>query len=103
MNMSSSTDVEIGSLITRSPEIKGGRPRVAGTGITVKRIAAWHQSGMQPEEIAAQFEHLNLAQVHAALAYYYGNRQEIEADIADEAAEYDRLYAESKTGSKPKP
>ena len=54
MNMSSSTDVEIGSLITRSPEIKGGRPRIAGTGITVKRIAAWHQSGMQPEEIAAR-------------------------------------------------
>ena len=46
---------------------------------------------MAPEEIAAQYGHLTLAQVHAALAYYYANRQEIEADLSNEAAEYQRL------------
>ena len=49
--MKSPTPVEIGSLITRSPDIKGGSPRVAGTGVTVKRIAGWHSLGMTPEEI----------------------------------------------------
>jgi len=42
--------------------------------------------GMSPEEIALEFPHLNLAQVHAALAYYHANREEIEADIAQEDA-----------------
>jgi hypothetical protein len=50
---------------------------------------------MGPEEIAAQYGHVTLAQVHAALAFYYANRQEIDADLADEAAEYDRLAQQS--------
>jgi hypothetical protein len=35
-----------------------------------------------------------LAQVHAALAYYHANQDEIEADIAAEEAEADRLEQE---------
>ncbi len=88
--------VEIGSLITCTPGIKGGSPHVAGTGVTVKRIAGWHRMGMDPEQIAAQYGHLTLAQVHAALAYYYANRAEIDADLEDEAAEYDRLFEQSR-------
>jgi uncharacterized protein (DUF433 family) len=88
--------VEIGSLITRTPEIKGGCPRIAGTGVTVKRIAGWHRMGMEPERIAAQYGHLTLAQVHAALSYYYANRAEIEADLDDESAEYDRRFEQSR-------
>jgi hypothetical protein len=40
--------------------------------------------GMSPEEITFEYPHLALAQVHAALAYYHANRNEIEQDIADE-------------------
>ena len=97
--MTNQTLVEIGSLITRSPDIKGGSPRIAGTGVTVKRIAGWHSLGMAPEEIAAEYGHLTLAQVHAALAYYYANRQEVDADLEDEAAEYSRLLNEAHSGS----
>ena len=50
---------------------------------------------MSPEEIAAQYGHLSLAQVHAALAYYHANREEIDTDLRDEAAEYDRLSRET--------
>ena len=32
------TAVDSGTLITRSPGIKAGRPRIAGTGVTVRRI-----------------------------------------------------------------
>ncbi len=39
-------------------------------------------------------EHLSFAQVHAALAYYHANREAIEADIAVEEAEYERLEQE---------
>jgi uncharacterized protein (DUF433 family) len=84
----------IGKLITRSPEIRGGRPRIAGTGVTVQRIVGWYKLGLSPEEIADRIGHLTLAQVHAALAYYHANCGEIEADIAAEEAEGDRIEKE---------
>ena len=96
------TVTDIGVLIVRTPEIRGGRPRIAGTGITVRRIVGWYKLGLRPEEIADRIGHLSLAQVHAALAYYYANREEIEADIAAEEAEAERLEQEhllSETGS----
>jgi hypothetical protein len=47
--------------------------------------------GLTAEEIIAEIPHLSLAQVHAALAYYHANREEIEQDIADEEAVAERL------------
>jgi len=78
--------IEIGSLIDRDPAIRAGRPKIAGTGVTVVRVAAWYKMGLTPEEIVTQYGHLSLAQVHAALAYYHANPDEIEADLAKEAA-----------------
>jgi uncharacterized protein (DUF433 family) len=81
-----SDSLDIGTLITRSPEIRGGRPRIAGTGISVRTIAVWHKQGHSPQEIADNWGYISLAQVHAALAYHYLNRDEIEADLAQEEA-----------------
>jgi uncharacterized protein (DUF433 family) len=83
-------------MITSSPEIRGGRPRVAGTGVTVMRIAGWYKLGFTPEEIARKIDHLSLAQIYAALAFYHANRELIDADLDAEAAEYDRAYLEHK-------
>jgi len=85
------TVTEIGSLISRRPEIRGGRPCIAGTGVSVRRIVQWHKLGMMPEEIATNFGHLSLAQVHAALAYYYANKAEIDADLDAEERETEAL------------
>ena len=96
--------VEIGTLIERDPAIRGGRPKIAGTGLTVRRVVGWYKMGMSPEEIALEYPHLNLAQVHAALAYYHANREEIEADIAQEeatAAHWERQLAKSPKGDEP--
>ena len=38
-------------------------------------------------------DRLTLAQVYAALTYYHANRAEIEAYLAAEQAEYERLAA----------
>jgi uncharacterized protein (DUF433 family) len=86
--------IEIGSLITRSPGIKRGVPRVAGTGISIRTIARLHQQGLTPEEIAISRYNLKLEQVHAALAYYFANRDEIDADIARQEQETSRIEAE---------
>ena len=83
--------VDIGQLIVSSPEIRQGRPRIAGTGVTVQRIVGWYKLGLTPEEISDRFGHLNLAQVHAALAYYHANRNRVEAEIAADEAEEDRI------------
>ena len=76
---------EMGSLISRRPEIRGDRPCIGGTGVSGRRIAQWHNMGLIPEEIARKFGHLSLAQVHAALAYYHANQAEIDADPESEA------------------
>jgi len=86
--------IDIGTLIVRTPETCGGRPRIAGTGVTVRRIAGWYKLGFGPEEIAKKYSHLSLAQVYAALAYYHANREEIDADLAAEDEEAERLERE---------
>ena len=59
------TLTDIGTLIVRSPEIRGGRPRIAGTGVTVRRIVGWYKLGLSPEEISTEIPHLSLHQPHA--------------------------------------
>lgn len=64
-----------------TPGITGGKPRIAGRRITVEQIAIWHErAGRSADEIAAEFD-LTLGDVHAALAYYFDHRAEIDASI----------------------
>lgn len=86
---------DIGALITRTPGVQGGRPCVAGTGISVMRIAGWYNMGWIPEEIARRLD-LGLAEVHAAITYYHANQPEIEADIAEEQALYEQYSKEQR-------
>ena|SRR5438105_4435832 len=67
-----------------------GRPHIVGHRIKVQHIVVWHERmGMTPEEIVATYPGLTLPAVHAALAYYYGHRADIDADIED-----DRRFAD---------
>jgi len=89
-----STITDIGSLIVHSHDVRGNRPRIAGSGVTVRRIVGWYKQGLTPEEIVTEVPHLSLAQVYAALTYYHANREEIEAEIAAEDAEAKHLEAQ---------
>lgn len=60
----------------------------------------WYKLGWSPEEIARRIGHVSLAQVHAALTYYHANQEAIEADIAAEEAEADRLEREHREARK---
>lgn len=67
--------------IELDPTIAGGKPRIAGRRITVQNIVIWHERmGKSPDEIAHEHE-LTLADVHAALTYYFDHRAEIEEGI----------------------
>ena|SRR5215468_8054332 len=73
-----------------TPGIAGGKPRIAGHRITVQDIVVWHERmGRSADEIAAEYG-LTLADVYAALAYYFDHRAEI-----DRAMEEGTAFAES--------
>lgn len=66
-----------------TPGIAGGRPRIAGHRVTVQDIVTWHElQGRTADEIAADFD-LSLAEVHAALAYFFDHREEIDAAMRE--------------------
>lgn len=88
-----STVTDIGTLVTHSPDIANGRLIITGTGTSVRRVVVLYKQGASAEEIARRMSHLSLAQVYAALAYYHANRDEIEAELAEEDAEYWKLEA----------
>lgn len=68
--------------ITKTPGVCGGKACIAGHRVRVMDIVIQHQMrGLCPEEIVFQYPSITLAQVHAALAYYYDNREEIEGDV----------------------
>lgn len=68
-------------LIATDAEIRSGRPCVSGTGLRVTDIVMAHLYHQRTaDQIAADYE-LTLAQVHAALAYYYQHKAELDADI----------------------
>lgn len=47
--------------------------------------------GSSPEELHFQYPHLSLAQIHAALAYYYDNQAALDAEIERRWREADEL------------
>ena len=61
------------------------RPVVAGTNVKVSQIASEAEHlGMTPDEIVEAHPHLTLADVHAALMYYYDHRDAIRSDWQSE-------------------
>jgi len=76
-----------------TPGIAGGKPRIAGHRITVQNIAIWHERmGKTSDEIAAEYD-LILADVHAALAYYFDHQEEIDRSIIEDEAFVESLRA----------
>lgn len=61
--------------------IVGGKPRIAGHRIDVQDIVLWHERlGKSADEIAEEYD-LTLADVYAALAYYFDHRAQIDASM----------------------
>lgn len=73
--------------ITITPGVAGAKPRIAGHRITVQDIVLWHERlALSADEIATEYG-LSLADVYAALTYYYDHREEI-----DRALERDEAF-----------
>ncbi len=78
--------------VSSKPGVCGGKARVDGTRIRVQDIYVWHVlQGQSPGEIVASFPQLSMADVHAALAYYWDHRDEIHREIQRAEEEYEEI------------
>jgi uncharacterized protein (DUF433 family) len=79
------------NLIVSKPEVRGGRPCIAGTGLRVIDIVMANMfHDRTPDEMAADYG-VSLAAVHAALAFYYEHKAELDADIRDQIKTIDEF------------
>jgi uncharacterized protein (DUF433 family) len=72
------------SHITKQPGVRGGKACVDDTRIAVVDVVALVKQGLADQRIVERYPSLNLAQVHAAISYYYDNRNELDADLAED-------------------
>ena len=70
--------------VAKTPGVCGGRARVEGTRIRVYNVVFLHRDGASDEKIRETYPDLTPAQIHAALAYYYDNREEIDAELGED-------------------
>ena len=83
--MVTATAKTVYSHITKDPRVCGGRACIDGTRIRVMDIVALLAEGYAPENGLNVFAvPLTLAQVYAALAYYYDHKEEIETSFAEQ-------------------
>ena len=76
-----------GDRIASTPGVCGGRACIAGHRVRVLDIVVWHEhQGMTPDEIVSHVPSLTLADVHAALAYYFDHVAEIQEEMRTERA-----------------
>lgn len=77
--------------IVQTSDVCGGKPRIAGHRITVQNIAIWYDRlGRSADEIASEYD-LELADIYAALAYYFAHRKEIDQSIRESKAFVEEL------------
>jgi uncharacterized protein (DUF433 family) len=85
--------------IVKTPDVRGGKARIDGTRVCVVDLVSLLRRDFIPEQMRTHYSDraLTLAEVHSALAYYYDNSEEIEAEFAreDEAeANFEKRKAE---------
>jgi uncharacterized protein (DUF433 family) len=76
-----------GDRITSTPGVCGGRACIAGHRVRVLDIVVWHEhQGMTPDDVVSHVPSLTLADVHAALAYYFDHMVAIQEEMRTERA-----------------
>jgi uncharacterized protein (DUF433 family) len=94
IEMSDVTVLSIDTIVS-DPKIRSGRPIIAGTTMRVQDIAIGIAvKGYSVDEMITHYPHLNRAQIHAALAYYYAHQDEIDQQIAADEQFYDQAKAQ---------
>jgi uncharacterized protein (DUF433 family) len=88
--MASTAPFDIGTLITSTPNVYGGRPCLAGTRFPVTQIAAHLRAGHSAAHILERFPHLGEARIHAGITYYFANKEEVDAELDADIARFEQ-------------
>jgi uncharacterized protein (DUF433 family) len=92
--MNNATVLIIDAIIS-DPDIRSGRPIIAGTSLRVQDIAVGYlYKGYSIDDLLRYYPQVNHAQVHAALSYYYDHQKEIDAHIEEDDQFYQQAKAE---------
>ncbi|MDJ1174090.1 DUF433 domain-containing protein [Roseofilum capinflatum] len=71
-------------------------PYIAGTTMKVIELIAGHLAfGWSPEEIKFQHPYLSMSQIYSALAYYWDNKEQLDADIQERFERVEKLRQEA--------
>jgi len=71
-----------------------GRSWISGANTKVIEVALDKVAyGWRAQEMHEQHPHLSLAEIHAALSYYYAHQAEFDAEIERQKQEYEALWA----------
>ena len=73
---------------------EGGVIRVGSTRISLDLIVEQYENGATPEDLVRDYGTLNLADVHAAIAYYLMHREQVQEYLKRRAKEAKALRAE---------
>lgn len=80
--------------IVSKPGVCGGRPCIAGSRIRVQDIYVWHElQGLSADQIVSNYPHLSMADVYAALAYYWDHQHEMQKQMQEESAFVEQMKA----------
>ena len=71
-----------------------GTIRVGKTRVTLDTVIAAYQQGTQPEEIADEFDTLDLAEIYAVISYYLHHREEVDRYLAEREQEVEAIRRE---------
>lgn len=82
--------------IVSTENVLGGQPRIDGHRISVAQVASCHVRGGWPVEEIAEAFNLTLAEVHAALSYYYDHQEEIDKALQAEEEWVEQIKKEQR-------
>ncbi len=79
------------------PTILGGKPHIKGHRITVQNIVTWHERmGKSADEIASEYS-LTLAEIYAALSYYFDHQDEVAQSIYESKAFAEEMHRQNRS------
>jgi uncharacterized protein (DUF433 family) len=80
-------------------ERRNGGLYVTGSRVSLASIVSEYWDGAAPETIRQNFPVLSLEQIHGAIAFYLGHREEVEAYLLEIEKKWDEVEATARPAS----
>lgn len=80
-----------------------GSIRIGHTRVLLELVIRAYQSGLSAEQLAERFDTLELADIHAVLAYYLRHRAEVEDYLRRRQAEAEEIRRQIEAAQPPRP